>query len=233
MDTNFERQEGEKIYKERQVIKMNDNNISATPKSDMSGKDNKPLRQRDSKGRFLPGHKGLNRPKYDLMRERPKLTCENCFEGVKCPEYQLNSVCAHIKEFAKFDTREIGEVVKQFCSTTEESIDDFNIAIIEEIVSGELPLKLAAHINKNMKRIVKLHNLFWQTLNSITGGNYSSGNITNKILGNDLETPVENNKEAQAPSTGKSIFDELFGDISEDGEYKNDTVDDDMDYMGT
>ena len=123
---------------------------------------------RDYRGRFIKGHAPLTRPTYDLMKKYPKLLCATCYARHKCIQYQNESVCAYKREFKKYYTRDVNDVVSILRSNVEVSLSEMQFAMIQETVSGTFSHDLSKLINKNARQLLLLQQLYAQIDNSKT-----------------------------------------------------------------
>ena len=117
---------------------------------------------RDKRGRFVKGHNPLSRPKYDHMKKYPPILCATCYRGTSCPEYRSESVCAKKREFKKFTTRNVNDVINELRVTTETSYIEMQFNMIKEIYSGEYDPDVTKLVKKNFKRLLLLYQIYEQ-----------------------------------------------------------------------
>jgi len=140
---------------------MYDNNLTQNTVNPQRENAERPTR--DNQGRFVKGHKPIRRPKYDLIRAHPRLICATCYKGKTCPEYHVRCVCAYKREFDKFFTRDLDSVIDQFCSITNTSMAELQVAMIREVLDGgKLCPQVSRLMDKNMKRLILLYQIYTQ-----------------------------------------------------------------------
>ena len=131
-------------------------------KKDNTGAERNQRPMRDSKGRFVKGHKPLVRPKYKRMKENPKLICKTCYKKNVCPEYHPDFVCLYKREFKKYKTRKIDEVMEKLGAESNETHADLQFAHIQEMVSGEFLPKTSRLLGRLMNQLFLLCYLHMQ-----------------------------------------------------------------------
>ena len=150
-------------------------------------KDKRPLR--DNRGRFVKGHEPLVRPKYELMREYPALICDTCYKKDVCAEYKADSVCTYKREFKRYMTRNLNDVIEELRATTEASYAEMTFYIIQENITGEYNPAVTKLVNKNFKRLFLLYQIYKQIENRKPLYNPKKENILDKLF--DFNVPVE------------------------------------------
>ena len=116
---------------------------------------------RDNLGRFVKGQIKVKKPKKIYSDKFPKLVCDTCYAGQACPEYKAGKVCAFNKMFARFDTRDEGDIVRAMQSMADLNLQRLQRASIFEMLYGGIPDgNVSSLIDQNMRLLSQLKGLY-------------------------------------------------------------------------
>jgi hypothetical protein len=65
-----------------------------------------------------------------------KLACDTCYAADKCPDYRAGYVCAYDKEFKKFNTRNVDDVMDAMYGMIEYNLGRFQRMAMFETMDG-------------------------------------------------------------------------------------------------
>ena len=115
---------------------------------------------RDEKGKFLRGQKKVKKPKNLYSDQFPKLACNTCYKAGDCPEYKPDHVCAYVKEFQKFDTRNGSDVIDAMASLVNLNLQRTQRAAMFEVMDGGMADGNVSNlIDQNMKLLQMMSQL--------------------------------------------------------------------------
>ena len=114
---------------------------------------------RDSRGRFVKGHEPLPRPKYTRKKKNPKWLCANCYMAGQCAEYEVHSVCAYVKDFQNYTSRNLESVLEVMHTSLERYFLNLQHQLVLERLSGEINPK----VSKLTFRYIKFSKLLIDT----------------------------------------------------------------------
>lgn len=95
----------------------------------------------DKEGNLLKGVKQIRKRKSLSSKLAPRLTCDTCFEALRCPMYKAGYVCAYDKMFKQFDTRKPEDVIDGMSSIADLSLERLSRAVAFERMDGGVNTK--------------------------------------------------------------------------------------------
>ena len=117
---------------------------------------------RDSHGRFVSGTQKVRKPKSVYSKVLPKLACDTCYKAGDCEQYKPGYVCAFSKEFKKFDTRNMDDIMDAMNSMANVNLERMQRAMMFEVMDGGMTVpEVNGLIDQNMrilKQISELNN---------------------------------------------------------------------------
>lgn len=115
---------------------------------------------RDEKGKFLKGQRKVRKPRNLYSEQFPKLACNTCYKAGDCPEYKPDHVCAYVKEFQKFDTRNGEDVFDAMASLVNLNLQRTQRAAMFEVMDGGMADGAVSNlIDQNMKLLQMMSQL--------------------------------------------------------------------------
>lgn len=111
--------------------------------------------QRDAHGRFVKAHQKIKKPKDIYSEKLPKLACDTCYKAGDCEQYKPGFVCAYDKQFRKFNTRNMEDIMDAMNSIASVNMGRLQRALMFENMDGGMTVpEVNGLIDQNM-RILK------------------------------------------------------------------------------
>lgn len=111
--------------------------------------------QRDSHGRFVKGTQKVRKPKSVYSKVLPKLACDTCYKAGDCEQYKPGYVCAFSKEFRKFDTRNMDDIMDAMSSMANVNLERMQRAMMFEVMDGGMTVPEVNNLIDQNMRILK------------------------------------------------------------------------------
>lgn len=111
-------------------------------------------------GKFVKGQIAVRKPKQLYSNKFPKFACDTCYAAQKCPEYKAGTVCAYHKMFARFDTRDMGDIIQAMQGMVQHNLTRMQRAMLMEVLNGTNDDSVTAYINQNMQLLGQLQKMY-------------------------------------------------------------------------
>ncbi len=103
----------------------------------------------DKNGDILKGIKSLRKQKKISTRMMPRWSCDRCVIAMNCPEYEAGKMCAYDKQFRKFNTRNVEDVMDGMTAIANVAIERAMKAFMQETAMGGTPTKTTSNALKD------------------------------------------------------------------------------------
>jgi hypothetical protein len=115
---------------------------------------------RDSNGKFVKGQTKVRKPKNIYSDKMPNLQCNTCYKAGDCEHYKPGYICAFKKQFKKFNTRNVDDILDAMTSIADANLGRLQKAMIFETMDGGMPTaEVTGLIDQNMRILNQIKDL--------------------------------------------------------------------------